>query len=406
MKRRSKLEGWLLLCAILIGCQKNGAATNPVNNTPTPPPADPQGKYSGQKMVIAQSEKTASPWVELNPDTAYTTFRSLSTKFKNLPTGFDNKIVSVYLPEGHMAVLSANEDGTGESITLVALSTPIKVNLPTRLRNNISYVKYIPFNNMFKKGTGSTNDTIVQALRDPWYYGWSLNKPSYAGQQFVPMTWGKGTCTEANVQYLMDRKDVDHLLSFNEPDNASQSNIPNIDTAIQRYKIMQKTGLRLGSPVVEQDNAFGAGKWLTNFMTRAAAERLRIDFINVHWYDWGNQTNNAASDSLTAERVFNRFVSYMQKVHQNYPDHPVWVTEYNANINRRSDLVHRYFMKLSTDWMNQTSWVERYAYFFPGSVPAAHPDRSLTEAGKYWKALPAGTPALGANIVGDATPFQ
>jgi hypothetical protein len=168
---------------------------------------------------------------------------------------------------------------------------------------------------------------------------------------------------------------------------------------------MQKTGLRLGSPVVEQDNAFGAGKWLTNFMSRAQSERLRIDFINVHWYDWGNQTNNAATDSLTAERVFNRFVSYMQKVRLNYPDLPVWVTEYNANINRRSEIVHRYFMKLSTDWMNQTPWVERYAYFFPSTVPATGTDKKLTEVGNYWRSLPAGPVSISADIVSDAIRF-
>lgn len=405
MKQSKLIGAYIFLTGMLIGCQKSEASNYPGTGNPVSNPPVVQGNYSGQKMVISQAEKTASPWAELNPDSAYTTYRSVSSKFTGLPAGFENKIVSVHLPQGYMAVLAANEDGTGESITLIAVDAPIKVNLPNRLRNNISYIRYIPVDNTPKKGTGSTNDTIVQALGDPWYYGWSLNKSSFAGQQFVPMTWGKGSCTEASVKYLHDRNEIDHLLSFNEPDNLNQSNIPNIDTAVVRYKIMQKTGLRLGSPVVEQDNAFGPDKWLTNFMIKATADRLRIDFVNVHWYDWGNQTNNAATDSLTAERVFNRFVAYMQKVHQNYPGFPVWVTEYNANINRRSDVVHRYFMKLSTDWMNETPWVERFAYFFPSSVPAAFPDRSLTEAGKYWKSLPSNALSFSGNQISDAIPF-
>ena len=134
------------------------------------------------------------------------------------------------------------------------------------------------------------------------------------------MTWGKGSCTNANAKYLIERNDVDHLLSFNEPDNAGQSNIPIIDTAVQRYLIMMKTGLRLGSPVTTQDQASGAGRWLSNFMDMAQTQKARVDYIAVHWYDWGNETNSGTTDSLTAEKVFNRFVAYIQKVHTAYPD--------------------------------------------------------------------------------------
>jgi Glycosyl hydrolase catalytic core len=401
----NSMNGLLLAFIFLLACQKNDSTGSGGSVNPPSTPIIPQGNYSGQKLVISQVQKTASPWAELNPDSVYTRFRSVSKLFTNLPTGFDNKIQSVYVPKGYMAVLASNDDGTGETITLAAVETAIRANLPPRLQNNISFVRCIALNNPGKKGTGSTNDTVVQALGDPWYYGWSLIKQTFPGQQFVPMTWGKGSCTEQNIDYLLGRKDIDHLLSFNEPDNSNQSNIPIIDTAIQRYRIMQKTGLRLGSPVVEQDNAFGAGKWLTNFMARAQAEQLRIDFINVHWYDWGNQFNNAATDSLTAERVFNRFVSYMEKVRQNYPGYPIWVTEYNANINRSSQTIHRYFMKLSTDWMNQTPYVERYAYFFPNSVPATNTDRSLNTVGNYWKNLSSGPKSISGNLTGDASLF-
>jgi len=64
-------------------------------------------------------------------------------------------------------------------------------------------------------------------------------------------------------------------------------------------------------------------------------------------------------------------------------------------------VVPRYFMKLSPEWMNNTSYVERYAYFFPNTVPAANPDNSLTAAGQYWKDLPS-TRSFAANIIQDA----
>jgi hypothetical protein len=391
-----------LLIISLIACKKqSGQPGGSQNNNNNNNGGVQQGNYSGQKLTLSTAEKVVSPWVEVSEDSVYSSYGALSSLFKTIPTGFNDKIVSFYLPKGYLAVFAANPDGTGESACFVALDNPIKANLPARLRNNISYIRYIKFNNPEKKGTCSTNDVVVQNFGAQWHYTWAINKSSFTNQQFVPMTWGKGTCTDDNAKYLIERKDVDHMLSFNEPDHAPQSNVP-VDTAIVRYKIMQKTGLRLGSPVTTQDQAFGAGKWLTDFMAKAQAQKMRINYIAVHWYDWGNETNNAATDSLTAERVFSRFVTYIQRVRQEYPNHPIWVTEYNANRNRTSEVVHKYFMKLSTEWMNSTPYVERYSYFFPPTLPGANDDNSLTGAGAYWKSLPS-TKAFTENITLDAT---
>ncbi len=394
----------LLLMIAFVACKKGAdqPVNNPNNNNTG---GNQQGNYSGTKLTISTGEKVVSPWVELSPDTIYSSVNAISSLYKAFPTGFEDKTGSFFLPKGYMVVFGTNADGTGESVSIVAKDNDIKANFPARLRNSISFIRYMKISNPDKKGTASVSDAAVQAFAAQWYYGWSLNKSSFPDQQFIPMTWGKGSCTDANVKYLVERNDVDHLLSFNEPDNSSQSNIPVIDTAIQRYKIMQKTGLRLGAPVTEQDNTFGTGKWLTNFMAQAQSQKLRIDVLPIHWYDWGNQTNNGATDSLTAEKVFARFVIFVEKVRLAYPALPIWVTEYNANPNRSSDVVHRYFMKLSTEWMNSTSYIERYSYFFPAAVPAVLPDNSLTVAGAYWKSLPS-TKSLSGNIVADVVLVQ
>lgn len=356
----------------------------------------------GRLLTISKKENIGMPKIQLAPDSVYSSYNIDEPLFKPIPTGYEDQIVSFRLPKDYMVVFAENSDGTGESVCYVAADSAINANLPERLRNNISYIRYVPINNPDKKGTASTQDAVVLSFGSQWFYGWSLTRPSFPGQQFVPMTWSKWACTDVNAKYLIERSDIDHLLSFNEPDNVNQSNIPNIDTAIKRYKIMQKTGLRLGSPVTTQDQAFGDGRWLTRFMAKAQTEKVRIDFIPVHWYDWGNQFNNKATDSLTAEAVFNRFVNYIQKVHVAYPAQPIWVTEFNANPNRSSVTVHEYFMKLATDWMNNTPYVERYAYFFPKSVPDVNADFTLTDAGEYWKGL-ISAKSFSGNIVSDDT---
>lgn len=390
----------MVLLIPMLACKKN--VKPPDNNPGNGNGGNPTGNFSAFRLTISKAEKVGDPKIQLYPDTVYSSYNLGSGLFKALPAEYDDKIVSFRLPKGFMAVFAANYDGTGESVCYVAIDSAINANLPARLRNSISYIRYRAINNPDKKGTASTNDTTVNALGGQWFYGWSLNRSSFTGQQFVPMTWGKGSCTDENVKTLVERSDVDHLLSFNEPDNSSQSNISNMDTATSRYKVMQKTGLRLGAPATTQNQVFGSGKWLTDFMNLAQIKNCRVDFIPIHWYDWGNQTNNQSTDSLTAVAIFNRFVTYVQNVHLNYPKQTIWVTEFNANPNRTSVPVHKYFMKLSTEWMNNTAYVERYSYFFPNSVPAVNADFTLTEAGTYWKSL-ASAKSFSGNIVSDDT---
>ena len=378
-------------------CKKQINATTPVNNEMSAN-HDSDNIHPGQLLTISKVEDIGMPKVLLSPDTAYTSYDLQESLFTSLPEGYEDQIVSFRLPKGYMAVFAENSDGTGESVCYVAADSAINANLPSRLRDKVSYIRYTAVNNPDKQGTAALNDATVQAFGTQWFYGWSFNRQSSPGQQFVPMTFGKAAANDDNVKYLVERPDVDHLLSFNEPDNTSQSNIPNIDTAVARYKVMQKTGLRLGAPATTQGQVFASGSWLARFMAKAAEEKARIDFIPIHWYDWGNQTNNKATDSLTAEFIFKRFMTYVQKVHDNYPDQAIWITEYNANINRHSEVVHEYFMKLSTDWMNTTPWIERYAYFFPNTVPGVNADFSLTNVGAYWKNL-ASAKSFSGNIV-------
>lgn len=369
----------IIVCClgVLYACKKTTPSENPNPTEPFTP---------GSTLTISTGKDIAMPRVQLNPDTVYTSIGT-GPMFKPLPTGFDNAISSFYLPKGYMAVFADNSDGSGESFCYVASQSPIKVNFASNLLNKVSFIRYKMLDNPTKKGVAFTDSSLVKQFNTSWYYGWSINRPSFGPQNFVPMTWGKGSATVGNVDYLVNRKDVSHLLSFNEPDNPGQSNIPIVDTAINRYRIMMQSGLRLGSPAVEQDEAINAGKWLPTFMSAAKDQKLRVDYVALHWYDWGNQNSNQATDSLTAVAVFNRFKTYVERARAAYPDQKIWLTEYNCNPSRKlRPVVVKYFMKLSTDWMNATPYVERYSYFMFGP-DAVTPSGSLNEISDYWNSL-------------------
>lgn len=308
-----------------------------------------------------------------------------------LNTSFINNIESFYLPKGYQVVFADSINGRGESICYVAAKSAINQNLPLRLKDKVSFIRFMPVKAAKKLGTGYTNQTAITKMGSSWFYDWGSDKYSTynPNQMYVPMAWGKAGYTTEKIQYYISKKTVDHILGFNEPDNPVQSNTSPSD-AVGYYKELLKTGLRTGSPATEEQNAFGSGKWLTEFMSLASQQKVRVDFVAIHWYDWGNwgSTQNV---NPNPQDVFNRFKTYMQNVHAAYPDKPIWITEFNANRNRLG-AVHEAFMELAVAWMNQPeqSYIERYAYFFPPTLPAIDANGGLTSIGLKWKNLNVG----------------
>jgi Glycosyl hydrolase catalytic core len=380
---KTKIRNILLLAVVLGACKKT--TVDKFN-----------GFQAGNTLTVASGLNMEEPRITLSPDSIYSDINS-GPLFKALPAGFDNNIASFDLPKGYMVVFAENSDGSGESSCYVASKSSIRLNFSPRLRDKVSYVRYIPIDNPSKKGVAFTDSNVVKQFNASWYYGWSINRPSFGAMNFIPMTWGKGTATVTDVNYLVNRKDVNHLLSFNEPDNPGQSNIPSIDTAIARYRVMMQTGLRLGSPAVEQNNALAAGKWLPIFMDSARAKKLRIDYVCLHWYDWGSETSNTGGDTVVAEQVFTRFKAYVERARLTYPDQKFWLTEYNCNPSRnaRPNLI-KYFMQLSSEWLNTVPYVERYAYF-QTRTNAVDANGVLNDLAKFWNNLPS-PPVFPLNI--------
>ncbi len=354
---------------------------------PTPPPVIviPPPSVSITGLTISQSSNQATPNIDLEASIIYTTSSQSSKDFKPLPTGFDDKIKSFILPKGYMVVFAENQNGTGESICYVAGVSDLKENLPSRLVDKVSFVRFSPIINVNKKGICTTSYPTAQALNCSWFYNWGSGALTTDVLKYVPMTWGKGAANPNNASTFIGRRDIDHLLSFNEPDNSNQSNITSIDTAVDRYKIVLQTGLRMCSPAVEQDNSTAVTDWLPQFVNLANTNKARIDVIALHWYDWGNEKNDKATDQLNADAILSRFKSYVTKLHNAYPDKALWFTEYNCN-GARNEEVQKIFMKASAEYLNTVPYVERYAYFFPGKYPmtSGAPDYVITDLGKVW----------------------
>ncbi len=300
--------------------------------------------------------------VTLGIDTIY--------KGASIPSNLNDHISSIHLESGHMVVMADNIDGTGFSKAMIALTQDLIIDLPIELDNKTSFIRVLPYNiSTLKKGLCTQNDSIVSLVNSSWFYDWGRLDSTKFGKQFVPMQWG--WADNQDVDETVELSGFTELLGFNEPDDCnSQSgqwgDLCIVDTAVASYRKLLATGLRLGSPAVRENQPLN---WLDDFMVKAKQECIRVDFIAVHWYDWGGWFNSSNPAYMNPDAnpvgIFNRFKNKLTSFHTHF-QLPIWVTEFNANRNRNL-WVQEDFLELAMAWMDTTDWIERYSYFEPST---------------------------------------
>lgn len=201
-----------------------------------------------------------------------------------------------------------------------------------------------------KKGLGlaeSAGGTAADlaALKVHWYYNWgaqtALQKSADTQPAFVPMAFSIKRIDDITGK-------PPYLLGFNEPDNAKQSDI-RVEEALQAWPALVGKGHSIGAPAMAK-NPVKPGNWLPHFM----AKNPRVDFITVHWYK-----------GVEAKK----FIADIQEVCDAYGK-PVWVTEFAPQTAADSrEKPDRYsqadvdaFIDATTQWMEQSACVQRYAW--------------------------------------------
>ena len=197
-----------------------------------------------------------------------------------------------------------------------------------------------------------------------WFYHWG-NTPREEipeGLEYVPMFWGKGSVNEENlnnIQQLIAEGRVNYVLGFNEPDGAAQANMT-VDEAVERWDELESLGVPLGSPATVNP----LNDWMQDFMQRAEAENLRVDFVTLHSYGGPNPA---------------RFISKVKRTYELYGK-PIWITEFavadwgatSAENNRYSEEEVMEFMSVVLPALDQIEYVHRYTWFDgAGRVPLA-----------------------------------
>lgn len=209
----------------------------------------------------------------------------------------------------------------------------------------------------------------VANIKPFWHYSWGndLSEIEPDKVEFVPMFWGKTVTDEkiAELKRLASEGKIKYLLAFNEPDGTDQANMT-VDEAIALWPKLEEIGVPLGSPATVGH----LSDWIKEFMTKATAKGLRVDFVCVHNYG-GPDVNNLKQKLEETYAEFNK---------------PIWLTEFavgdwNAKTpeeNKHSPLVVRNFMKDALPMLDKLQFLERYAWF---SAKLSNP--ALTSSALY-----------------------
>lgn len=282
-------------------------------------------------------------------------------------------IRSFLLKRGYMATIAQEENGRGVSRNYVAQDHDVEIkSLPPELDRNVRFVRIFPWRWTSKKGVAGG---IWQNLNVGWYYNWNITDNSSLDVEYVPIRqnrWWPGL-----DQNWKDRGST-HLLGYNEPDRSDQAKM-SVDDAIAGWPDLLATGLRVGSPA-PSDGGLG---WLAEFMKKAEAANLRVDFVAVHYYRAVNPRDATAAAS--------QFYRYLKDIHDRYK-RPIWITEWNngANWTNAGDPTpsqQKAAIREMIKMLDETPFVERYAiYNWVEKVRHVQDDNgSLTPAGKIYR---------------------
>jgi hypothetical protein len=203
--------------------------------------------------------------------------------------------------------------------------------------------------------TSPTDDQIWSnsATDLTWYYNYGYRPTqsmTSSGYQYVPMLWGVPSAAGDFFNTVKSMKsggqNITHVLGFNEPDGAKStggSAISAGDAANIWQKEMEpvkKLGVQIGAPAT-----VGSGdgiKWLQSFLSQCSD--CTIDFYPIHWY--------GPLDGLTG---------YINQMRQTFGNKTLWVTEFALPQASANDA--EAFLNTSTSYLDQQSFVGRYAYF-------------------------------------------
>jgi hypothetical protein len=172
---------------------------------------------------------------------------------------------------------------------------------------------------------------------------------------FVPMIHSAANL-DADIAAIRAQGDaVEHVLTFNEPDGDTQGGGTDMSPRqaasaweeIVRELGPEGAGKKISGPATTGSE--GGWEWMDEWNETCwdmyEETGCEFDFVAAHWYG-----------------AFEGLASWLGRLREAWPDKEVWLTEFALPQPASEEEVEG-MMRQSLEWMDETEWVVRYAWF-------------------------------------------
>ena len=265
----------------------------------------------------------------------------------------NNQIRSFKLKRGYMVTFATGLSGWGYSRCFIADKEDLEIAvLPTVFDGRISSYRVFQWYDAQKKGLASdTRQEQNGMLGTSWCYDWAAGFSHLPDRECVPhqiyVAWPSASAC-GSATYAC------HMKTNNEPGNSADDTPQSVETILNQWQDLMRTGLRLCS----ESSHDGSWAHLDEFIAAVDARGWRCDILDLHCY-WSGGFDN------------------MQYYYEKYGKRPIWISEFvwgaswnnngifatdrsfsTANQQKNLDA-----MKGILTSLNNSPYVERYAYW-------------------------------------------
>lgn len=294
----------------------------------------------------------------------------------------NNQIRSFKLKRGYMVTFATGLSGWGYSRCFIADKEDLEIPvLPTVFDGRISSYRVFQWYDAEKKGLASdTRTSANNLLATSWCYDWATGFSHLPDRECVPhqiyVAWPSASAC-GSATYAC------HMKTNNEPGNSADDTPQSVETILNQWQDLMRTGLRLCS----ESSHDGSWSHLDQFIAEVDRRGWRCDILDLHCY-WASGFDN------------------MKYYYEKYGKRPIWISEFvwgaswnnngifatdrtfsQANQQKNLDAMKGIFNSL-----NSSPYVERYAYWNSEAdcSKLLRGESELSLTGKYFQTMQSG----------------
>jgi len=291
----------------------------------------------------------------------------------------NNRIRSFKLKRGYMVTFSTRASGRGYSRCFIAADNDIEfAELPPVLDQKITSYRVFKWYDAGKKQIADNlNTTVLNALNVQSSYTWGVGENKAPDYECIPNHIYEDWPSSSAIGQATWSP---HTKNNNEPKNSSDDHPQDLETILNNWENMMRTGMRLCSPASwDGSDYWNATGFLADFMDSIDARGWRCDIIDLHCY-W-------------VESNFGNIANWANKYKR-----PIWISEWcwGASWNNNGAFasgvtqqqVKNALQSICTK-LNGYDYVERYFYWNGEREISRVYNNGLTPAGEYYASMTA-----------------